>query len=349
MTPKERLTSVFNGQTPDRPPIFERIVNDEIIEHFAGCRAEPGHPEVVYKAYAAGGIDGTRPYIPVPCQEGEEILSDGRRHTIHRWTSWADPVNLSLDEIITRLREKLDKAPEDDATVAAAAGKWEAEYEELASKMSPCSLVGNYSRKIGLMAFYVHYGWESFAYLQADEPELIDAVLENTTTQSVRAIEALNPPEDMPAMITCMDIAAKNGPMFSPKYLRQSFFPRLERIVDAYHRKGIPFIFHSDGNLMPILDDLVACGIDGLNPIEIAAGMDVVQIRRRHPELVLVGGVDTTHLLPNAEPPQVRKAVRELIELAGPRLLIGSSTEVGDDVPLDNFLAMIDEVQSYSY
>jgi len=71
-------------------------------------------------------------------------------------------------------------------------------------------------------------------------------------------------------------------------------------------------LFHSDGNLNPILDDLVAAGIDGLNPIEILAGMDVGE----------------------------RKAIDE----AGGRILVGSSTELNEDVPLANFLALREAV-----
>jgi uroporphyrinogen decarboxylase len=90
----------------------------------------------------------------------------------------------------------------------------------------------------------------------------------------------------------------------------------------------------------------VAAGIDGLNPLEKAAGMDVYAIRKRHPDLILVGGVDVTHLLREGSPDDIRKEVRRMIDELGSegRLLIGSSTEVSNHVPLANYLAFRDEV-----
>lgn len=103
-------------------------------------------------------------------------------------------------------------------------------------------------------------------------------------------------------------------------------------------------LFHSDGNLNPILDDLVAAGIDGLNPIEILAGMDVGEIHRRYLHLFMAGGIDVSQLLPFGTPGQVRDAVRKAIDEAGGRNLVGSSTELNEDVPLANFLALREAV-----
>ena len=77
--------------------------------------------------------------------------------------------------------------------------------------------------------------------------------------------------------------------------------------------------------------------------------MEPAEIRRRHPKLVLVGGIDCSRLLPFGTPDDVRKATRKLIEIAGPALLVGSSSETGEDVPLANFLAMIEVARNWRY
>jgi hypothetical protein len=61
--------------------------------------------------------------------------------------------------------------------------------------------------------------------------------------------------------------------------------------------------------------------------------------------LILVGGVDVTHLLVSGSPEDVREETRHIIDQVGAegRLLIGSSTELGNDVPLPNYLAFHDE------
>ena len=98
--------------------------------------------------------------------------------------------------------------------------------------------------------------------------------------------------------------------------MRQEMFPRLQEIVKAFHSKGLRVVFHSDGNLMPILPDLVACGIDGLNPIDAMGGMDLGVLKATYgDQLTLIGSIDCSHLLVFGDPEEVRSRVRE--DMAG--------------------------------
>ena len=108
-------------------------------------------------------------------------------------------------------------------------------------------------------------------------------------------------------------------------------------------------MFHSDGNLMEIVDDLVDVGVDILNHIETIAGMIVAEIRKKHKNLVFAGGIDVSQLLPLGTPQEVAAETRKLLEVAGPGVLVGSSTELHNDVPLDNFKAMAGTVRNYQY
>ena len=135
--------------------------------------------------------------------------------------------------------------------------------------------------------------------------------------------------------------------MFSRKMLEEmGFFYEVEKICAACHAQGLKVVFHSDGNIMDLISDLVDVGIDGLNPIEKAADMDLFAIRRKYPELTLVGGVDVTDLLRTASPTEIRHETKKIIAETGTEghLLIGSSTEVGNDIPLENYLAFHKEV-----
>jgi len=100
---------------------------------------------------------------------------------------------------------------------------------------------------------------------------------------------------------------------------------------------------------MGILDQLVEAGIDGLNPIESCAGMDIAEIHRRHGDLWMTGGIDVSQLLPFGTPRQVADTVRQTLDAAEGRIMIGSSTEFQNSVPLANFLAMRDAVLAYEY
>ncbi len=91
------------------------------------------------------------------------------------------------------------------------------------------------------------------------------------------------------------------------------------------------------------MDNLVATGIDGINPIEVAAGMTVRALRERYPRLCLTGGVDVSQLLPLGTPEEVRTACRENIAATGGvGYFLGSSTELHWEVPLANIMALFE-------
>jgi len=105
---------------------------------------------------------------------------------------------------------------------------------------------------------------------------------------------------------------------------------------------GIKVIFHSDGYLMPIMGDLLAAAIGGLNPIEPIAGMDIAVLKEKYyGRLVLVGGLDCSQVLPLGSVQEVEEATVSILRTAGPGggLFIGSSSEITPSTPLENALA----------
>ena len=99
----------------------------------------------------------------------------------------------------------------------------------------------------------------------------------------------------------------------------------------------------SDGNLWSVLDDLVAAGIDGLNPLEVMAGMTVKRVRQHYPELCLTGGIDVSQLLSFGTPDEVRAVCRQTVaDAGGVGYFLGSSTELHWDVRLENAVAMFE-------
>jgi len=193
----------------------------------------------------------------------------------------------------------------------------------------------------GLTEMYWATGMEQFSYLTVDEPDLVEEWLEARNQAELRRVAAIADPELLPIVLTYDDIAYKNATLFSPAWLREHWLPRLKRLVDAWHARDTYCLFHSDGNLWPVLDDLVAAGIDGLNPLEVLAGMTVGEVRARYPDLFLTGGVDVSQLLPLGTPEEVREACRQNIaDSDGRGYFLGSSTELHWGVKLENAIAM---------
>ena len=78
------------------------------------------------------------------------------------------------------------------------------------------------------------------------------------------------------------DIAYDHGMFFSPDYWRKVYRPQLARICDACRKNGLRKIYHGCGNATPVYDDMIAAGVDGYNPLEAKAGLDVVDLKRRY-------------------------------------------------------------------
>ncbi|TVR31700.1 MAG: hypothetical protein EA404_09195 [Spirochaetaceae bacterium] len=91
-------------------------------------------------------------------------------------------------------------------------------------------------------------------------------------------IEAANGMLD--GMVIWGDVAYRNGMLFSPDYWREYFKPCVKGIVDVCKANGIPVIYHGCGNATVIYDDLIEAGIDGYNPVEAKAGLDVVDLKQ---------------------------------------------------------------------
>lgn len=91
------------------------------------------------------------------------------------------------------------------------------------------------------------------------------------------------------------DVAYKKATFMSPSYWRKYFKPWVAQMTEAAHAAGLPVIYHGCGNVRAILDDLIEIGIDGLNPLEAKAGLDVVELRKQYGHrLAFCGNSDIT-------------------------------------------------------
>ena len=147
------------------------------------------------------------------------------------------------------------------------------------------------------------------------------------------------------------DYAHNHGPMMSPTVFEQFIAPRLKKMIDAIHDEGALCIKHTDGNIYPILDAIVATNPDGLNPIEPVAGMTLRETRRRvGSRLCLVGNIDCGQLLSAGTTEQVREAVRQAIidGTEGGPFMLCSSNSIHSSCKPENVMAMVDEARQWS-
>ena len=138
------------------------------------------------------------------------------------------------------------------------------------------------------------------------------------------------------------DIAYRRNVYVRPEALRMSYVPDLTALVDTCQRAGLPVVFHSDGNLWEILDDLLAAGINGIQGLEPAAGMSLAGVRDKvGPDLCLWGNVDVGWLAQPRPAEEITAEVqRLLVPLASTPLILGTSGGLMAGLPGVNVEAM---------
>ena len=349
MTKMERVTAAFDHQETDRVPLYDLMLNDDCIEYFTGVYAPYGEEGDRVQAQAVDRmLDMARGVGRGPSKPPEGFTNDpellqyaryaGLTYKLNTTKSYEAAVDWVKAELVRlrNWRETTDLRAEAENSRK----RLEKLYGWMGEDHVVCCLRPSGT---GLDTIRGMMGIESFCYSWADDPGLISEYLELVTEQEEAIIHAIADPELSPWALTYGDIAMKAKLLHSPDWLRHEFFPRLKRLNDAYHEHGIRCLFHSDGYLMEIMPDLLESGIDGLNPIETVAGMDVGEICRLYGDKIfLTGGIDMSQLLSNGTPDQVREVCCKAIADAPTGYFMGSTTEIDNSSRLENVLAMIE-------
>ncbi|MCL4864122.1 MAG: hypothetical protein KJZ93_32235 [Caldilineaceae bacterium] len=202
--------------------------------------------------------------------------------------------------------------------------------------------------RMGASPLLMSMGLEAFSYALADDPGLVDTVLGRYADWTIAVVRHLKD-VGVDLVWTFDDMAYKNGPMFSPRVFRTLFLPHLRRVADAVKGEGLPWIVHSDGNLMPLLDDLLTLGFDGLHPLEPGA-MDIEAVKREYGHrLCLVGNIDLHYTLTLGAPAEVEAEVKQRITTIGRGggYMISSANSITSYCKIENVWAMIRAIRKY--
>jgi uroporphyrinogen decarboxylase len=144
------------------------------------------------------------------------------------------------------------------------------------------------------------------------------------------------------------DIAYCNGMMFSPAYWRKVYKPQLKRICDEVHAAGLKAIYHSDGDASAVYDDLIEVGVDGYNPLEAKAGLDVVELKRKYGRRwAFNGNIDVMTLESNDRNQVRREVLRKLNAAKGGGYILQSDHSVPGSVDPATYDYMVQLVRDY--
>ncbi len=199
--------------------------------------------------------------------------------------------------------------------------------------------------RFGISGVNYSMGIDGLSYALYENPKLIEKVLDRYVEWNCVVVEKLN---DMGIdfIISYDNIAFNSGPLVSPQVFREVFVPKMKIISNVCK---MPWVTHMDGNIMPIMEDVLDMGISGLHPIEPGC-MDLKTVKDLYGHRVcLWGNIDLGYTLTRGTPEEVDAEVKQRIKEAGPGggFILGSGNGLPDYCKPENVWAMAKAVKKY--
>lgn len=191
-------------------------------------------------------------------------------------------------------------------------------------------------------------GIENLSYLIADNPSLIEEMQEHIEYFIFSILKKVLEEDNIKPDFAHFweDMAYNKGPLVSPRFVKKYMVPHYKKITEFLHSKGVNIItLDSDGNVWELIPIWLECGINGILPNEVAAGMDVVKMRRRFGKhLIIMGGIDKRVLVKSKKEikKEVQRKVGTLLKEGG--YFPGIDHAVPSDVPFKNYLYYLETV-----
>ncbi len=180
-------------------------------------------------------------------------------------------------------------------------------------------------------------GFEDICYMVHDEPELLEDIVEHLCNLTIQTIEPALKDVEFDFASGWEDICFNSGPIVGVDFMRNIVAPRYKRITDLLAKHGCTIVWTDcDGDIKPIVDCLLAGGINCMFPVEVHGGSDPVELRRRWPGIRLQGGFCKMILTDSKKSIETEmKRLRPLVQEGG--FLPGIDHRVQADVPLENY------------
>lgn len=197
------------------------------------------------------------------------------------------------------------------------------------------------------------FGYDRYLEAMACDVDLINAFSDKILEIQLKVIDqyygVVGPYIDL--TINGDDFGTQSGPFISPamfdKMLAAYFVARIARIKQI--APGCLFWHHSCGSVFSLLDNILRCGVDILNPIQTSAHQMEPALLKKHfgDRLVFWGAMDVQQFLPRATPQEAREHARWLVKTLGQDggYVMAGAHEILDDIPPENIAAWIEAVR----
>jgi len=332
-------TALFGGQ-PDRVPLLELAVANSVMEKFLNKPIVSISDRIEFAQRAGYDYIKLSPGIDmnpgkISPKEGERISASTETTNERSWHASGKGIITSLEEFE---RFRWPTPQEVDYS----------DFEQAVALLPDnMKIIGQYGDIFTWTWDFM--GFETFSFALVDDPQLVELIFNKIGSIVLTLFETIVTFDKIGALFYSDDIAINTGLFVAPWVYRSYLFPWMKKIGDLCQKHNIPFIYHTDGNILDVLDDLKDCGVNALQPIEPQA-MDIVELKKtRGKDFCLVGNIDVD-LLARGTREQIESQVKYLLKNVAPGggYCLGSGNTVPEYVPIENYVTMINTAHRYS-
>ena len=317
------------------------------LQALAGCTAEQywsDPPRYTIEAYRSLGVDGLIG-LTIPPSQDEFRGGAAEAYVDASKTATVEDVGRFIDQLPTpqQVIEAFDMAGE--------VGEYLRQFDLRQASAEPMVWMPAQWNAVAKFHWFDDFGYESYLVAAMLYEDKIDRLFEYAGVQARLQAEvvahSIGSHGCCDVVLTGQDICSCQGPLIAPEYLRKHYWPQVTHSLEPLLEVGAKIIWHCDGNIIPILDDILALGVAGLQGFQPECGVeleDMVKLRtsRGAPPIIL-GPVSVVADLPRVGPAQVTERVghyRQVCREAGAPLLLFTSNAIGPEVSLENIRAM---------
>jgi hypothetical protein len=257
------------------------------------------------------------------------------------------------------LQERAAKIPDTEREVLASfdsratEDRYRDRFTRLKQRFGEIECVTNVWEAPANFALYFQYGYEAFLAATALYPAEVgkiyweDGLLARERNKII--VRLMKELDLLPFFFTGHDICVNSGPMCSPEFLREYYWPHAKTSLEPLVESGVRLICHCDGNVMPLVDDMLDAGFSGFQGFQFECGVDPFEIRKRRQDLLFFTGLSVTRTLPFGTPQEVCDEVDYFLDYTdgGRGMFLFSSNVTGVEVPPQNIVAAYQHLAEY--
>ena len=347
MTPRERFINALLFKPVDRIPLVEWPIRGATMRAWL----KQGYPEGV-PTEAFFVLDPS--HLPVPVNMTlypafEEVTLE----ETHEYRIWQDNLGTTRKDFkiienegfVTRswlsfpVTDKASFQEIKKRYISSDTGRIPEYFDECCRVLNNANVSNHLSIPFLFWTVRDWVGFENLCIMFYEDPGLVHEMFEFLTDFCIEVLSDKIHKINIDIVEFKEDMAYKHAPMISPKMFKEFMYPHYVRLIHFLKSNGVKIVYVDcdgyPGGLIPIW---IEAGVDAMSPVEIAAGNDVLELRKEYPAFGMMGGIDKRELSKTRERiyNEVIGKIPFLIEKGG--FIPHVDHAIPFDIPLDNYL-----------